>query len=207
MDHRLLHVFVGVALACIAGAASDVRAADKRCECNFRDQSWQGYGTAAACSVWMYKDKTVCEVEFGGFSADRQMLADLLELDWKAYENRRFEIFSYYYHQFTNRNRKGLSDPNFLQAAIPVFMRGAYLRKHEHSLSAGSLKALDGAIAAFFEEHAHRVSDVFLGMAPAFEASVSDAGFTVDPGVVTVTFEGTSITTIFIPWELEDHAS
>jgi hypothetical protein len=93
-----------------------------------------------------------------------------------------------------------LAAPKFLDKALPLFMRGAYLRSVDDS-SLEEIKSLDNAISNFLKKSIDDISDTFLGRKAAFSAELNGARFQVGRGYITVDHPAGHLTTIYFPAE------
>jgi hypothetical protein len=93
----------------------------KRCECTFKDNAYEAYGTNAACSAWSARDNTSCEISFGGTGADKDMVSQVLGVDIEAYNNEVLEVLIKYFTAIKDKNQALLLDQSFLQQAFTTF--------------------------------------------------------------------------------------
>jgi hypothetical protein len=171
------------------------------CPCRFKEAPWEAYGTKAACTTITRKGGTSCEIEFGGVSADPKVAEQVLGLKPSEYSRQVYEVLGTFLRYLRDNNREALADPKFLSTALPIFMRGAYLRQPINNDGISQAKSLDSAIMAFLEKYSDQVSKVFLGGAPDLKVIVNDANFTVGRGYVTVNHPFGFLITRYMPAE------
>jgi hypothetical protein len=180
--------------------AAPAHAQTRRCTCDFADSKWEAYGTKAICATFMHKGRTSCEVEFGGFGADPNLLSRLLGFDPETYRTMRAEALTRYFRDVQSNDKRDLSDPKFLQTILPILMRGAYMRPMT-DVPTEKIKDLDFAIATFFDKNSSDVSDTFLALKPHFSKEWRGAKFEVSRGFLSVDHEVGRITVIYFSSE------
>jgi hypothetical protein len=171
------------------------------CSCTFKEAPWESYGTKAACTTITRKGGTSCEVEFGGLSADPKIAAQVLGLDPSAYTRNVYETLGLFLQYLRDNKREALADPKFLSTALPIFMRGAYLRTPHGELNLSQVRSLDSAIIIFADKYSDEVSKVFLGGAKDFSITIEDANFRVGRGYITVRHPFGLLVTRYMPEE------
>jgi hypothetical protein len=171
------------------------------CPCTFKEAPWEAYGTKAACTTITRKGGTSCEIEFGGVSADPKVAEQVLGLKPSEYSAQVYEVLGTFLRYLKDNKREALADPKFLSTALPIFMRGAYLRRPINDDSISQAKSLDSAITTFLGKYSDQVSKVFLGNAPELKVTVNDANFTVGRGYVTVNHPFGFLITRYMPAE------
>jgi hypothetical protein len=171
------------------------------CPCTFKEAPWEAYGTKAACTTISRKGGTSCEIEFGGVSADPNVVEQVLGLKPTEYFPRVYEVLGAFLQYLRDNKREALADPKFLSTALPIFMRGAYLRRPVSDDRISQAKSMDSAIMAFSEKYSDQVSKVFLGSAPELKVTVNDANFRVGRGYVTVDHPFAFLFTRYMPAE------
>ncbi|MGY3485443.1 hypothetical protein ACVW1C_003326 [Bradyrhizobium sp. USDA 4011] len=181
---------IGIALAQAPG-----------CPCTFKEAPWEAYGTKAACTTITRKSGTSCEVEFGGLGADPKIAAQVLGLDPAVYTRNVYETVGLFLQYLKDNNREALANPKFLSTAVPMFMRGAYLRTPRGDFNLSQVQSLDSAIIIFSEKYSDLVSKVFLGGASEFSTTIGDANFTVGRGYITVKHPFGLLITRYMPAE------
>jgi len=174
---------------------------EKRCECKFADPKWQAFGTKAACTAFIGKGKTSCEIAFGGLGADANAVSVVLGVSPSEYQTRALDILRIYVEFLEKNNIDGLVDPKFLQTAVPNFMRGAYLRSSQNGSDLADSKRLDLAISQFFDKYSQDVSQVFAGKKETFFAGVNETKFEVGRGYIVVDDPSGRLVTIYMPAE------
>ena len=128
--HKIATFLVSAALGWyFAFAIGFAQAQAPGCPCTFKEAPWEAYGTKAACTTITRKGGTSCEIEFGGVSADPKIAAQVLGLDPSAYTKDAYEILGQFLRYLRDNKREALAEPKFLSIALPIFMRGAYLRR------------------------------------------------------------------------------
>jgi hypothetical protein len=160
-------------------------AQQRPCECYFKDPAYKAIGTKAACTAWMGKGKTSCEIEFAGVGADTNLISTLIGRQPAAYRREVYDVLSVYAQYLRDGKRDDLLSSQFLQRALPIFMRGAYLRNSQ-GRQLGEIKEMDSRIAAFVEKFAPLISDVFQGKNPGFSTEIPPTKFTVGRGYILV---------------------
>jgi hypothetical protein len=158
----------------------------KRCTCDFAESKWEAYGTNAVCSTFMHKGRTSCEVDFGGYSADPNLLKKL-GIDPTSYNQKRIIALARYFEDVAKTDRRDLIDPKFLQTILPIIMRGAYLRPMNDA-PFEKIKDLDATIEAFFldEKNVLAVSEAFSSKGSGFSKEFNGAKFDVGWGIIRV---------------------
>ena len=170
----------------------------KKCTCDFVDSKWEAYGTKAFCATFMHKGRTSCEVEFGGFGADPNLIS-AIGLDPALYQKERDRALTRYFQDVRNKDTRDLSDPIFLQEILPVLMRGAYLRPMA-DVPVAKIKNLDFAIVTYIAKNSSDVSDTFLAIKPPYSTQWEGTKIDVGRGYMTVDHEVGRITVIlFLP--------
>lgn len=194
--HKLCTSFlVKLSVLGLCLVATPALAQAKRCTCDFADTKWEAYGTKAVCATFMHKGRTSCEVEFGGFGADPNLLSSL-GIDPQAYRTERVQALARYFLDVESKDRKDLSDPKFLQIILPILMRGAYLRQMT-DVPLEKIKDLDFAIVSFIDKNSSDVSNTFLALKSQFSTEWQGAKFEVGRGYMTVDHEVGRITVIY----------
>jgi hypothetical protein len=172
------------------------------CTCDFADPKWGAYATKAYCAIFMHKGKTACEIEFTGLSANPNLVASIVGIDWGTYRANAFETLNRYLQYLREGNRAGLADPKFLATALPTLMRGVYLRGSIDDVTVGQRVLLDKAIMEFLSKYLNDVSDVFLNKKPPFSTEVSDTRFEVNRGyIVVLDRSGDRLIALYMPAE------
>ncbi|MDA9505440.1 hypothetical protein XI09_12285 [Bradyrhizobium sp. CCBAU 11386] len=169
------------------------------CSCTFKEAPWEAYGTKAACTTITRKGGTSCEIEFGGLSADPR-IASALGID-AADPSKVYEVLETFLRLLRRNDRAALSQPRFLSEALPIFMRGAYLRPPHGELNAGQVRSLDKAVKIFADKYSDQVSKVFLGSTSEFSTTIDDASFTVGAGYIVVRHPFAVLVTRYLPQE------
>jgi hypothetical protein len=170
----------------IAGLPSELalgQAKQPRCTCDFAEPKWQAYGTNASCATFMHKGRTSCEIEFSGLDANPNLVRSVLGIDPREYRSEAFDILSKYLQYLRDDKRDDLADPGFLTIALPILMRGAYLRASPDGPTPDQIKALDGIIVEFIGKFSKDVSDVFLGRKSPFSTEFGDARFEIGKAI------------------------
>lgn len=165
-----------------------------RCKCDFAQKPWEAYGTRAACSAVTTNGKTSCNISFGGTGADPKLITQILVQNPKEYERKVNATLIKYLNASQENDQRTLTHAEFISTALPIFMRGAYLREGVHK----NLKGLDTAVLSFTKKQASQISDVFRGEKPPFKSKELNAEFSVEKGVVTADYEGIRIITVFL---------
>ena len=160
--------------------------AQGRCECRFADSKWQAFGTNAACTAFMGRSRTSCEVAFGGLGADVNVARSVLGSAYPEYQTQIIGVLRQYLDLLERNNRDGLADPKFIRTALPIFMRGAYFRVPRDDADAAEARILDAAVTGFFDKYSDDVSRVFLGKKEAFSTSVNDTKFEIGKGYIVL---------------------
>ena len=171
------------------------------CTCTFKEPPWEAYGTNAACSTIVRKGGTSCEIEFGGLSADPRIAAQILGLSPSEYSRQVYEVLGTFLQYLRDNRRADLANPKFLSIALPIFMRGVYLRPPLSDEAISQAKSLDVAITSFTEKYSDQVSNVFLGKQPNLKANVNGANFFVGRGYLTVESSLGFLVTRYMPAE------
>jgi hypothetical protein len=175
--------------------ASPAFAQMKKCTCDFAESKWEAYGTKAVCATFMHKGRTSCEVEFGGFGADPNVIS-ALGGNPADYQMKRAQALTRYFQDVQNNNRDDLFDPKFLQTILPFLMRGAYLRPMA-DVPIDNIKRLDSAVVTFVEKNSSDVSDTFRGRKPPFSKQWDEAKIEVGRGFMTVDHPAGRIAVIY----------
>jgi hypothetical protein len=165
-------------------SASPAFAQIKRCTCDFADNNWEAYGTKAVCATFMHNGRKSCEVEFGGFGADPNVIS-AVGGNPAYYQIEQAKALTRYFLDVQNGNRDDLFDPKFLETILPILMRGAYLRPMA-DIPLDAIKNLDSAIVTFLEKNSSDVSNTLRGLKPPFSKQWADAKIDVDKGSMTV---------------------
>jgi hypothetical protein len=190
---------LGLYFAIVVGFA---QAQSSICPCSFKEPPWEAYGTKAACTTIIRKGGTSCEVEFGGISTDQKTAAQVLGVNPAEYTGQVYEVLGAFLQYLRNNKREALADPKFLSVALPIFIRGAYLRRPLNDDDVRQARSLDSAIKAFLEKYSDQVSKIFLGNAPPdLKVTVNDANFVVGRGYLTVSHPIGFIVTRYMPAE------
>jgi hypothetical protein len=171
------------------------------CSCSFKETPWEAYGTKAGCTTITRKGGTSCEIEFGGVSTDPKVAAQVLGLDPAKYLPEAYDVLEQYIRYLRDNKREALADRKFLSIALPIFMRGAYLRRSFDDRDASLVKSLDATVQSFLEKYSDDVSKVFSGSAKGFSIVVNDANFVVGRGYITVSHSYGLIITRYMPSE------
>ncbi|MDA9475058.1 hypothetical protein XI03_11215 [Bradyrhizobium sp. CCBAU 65884] len=180
-------------------AIASAQAQSPACSCTFKEAPWEAYGTKAACTTITRKGGTSCEIEFGGLSADPR-IASALGIDADD-PSKVYQVLETFLRLLRNNDRATLSQPRFLSEALPIFMRGAYLRPPHGDLNAGQVRSLDRAVKMFADKYSDQVSKVFLGSTSEFSTTIDEASFTVGPGYVVVRHPFAVLVTRYLPQE------
>jgi hypothetical protein len=209
---RTIHALVGHAalwLALILAVAVAVPTAavaeEKKCECNFADSKWEAFGSKALCTAYTRKSRTSCEIEFGGLSADKNMITDLLGLDQATYQREVYEVLATYIEYLAGNKLDQLANAKFLSRAMPIFMRGAYLRKPldqrlpDGTLRTDYIRSLDRSIKDFFDKYSERVARVFLGKSDEFSTEVGGVKFHVGRGYLLLDLDDGHLYSRYMP--------
>lgn len=199
----LVGFFIAVSLP------TPVHAQVKRCQCEFADPQWQAYGTKSACSIWMDEGKKSCEIEFGGFGADPDMITEILGREPLEYYAEVSDIVRTYL-ELRDKQDPALTSPEFIRKALPVFMRGAFLRGSPAEEPMQDWRNLNAAIIAHFEKFSVETSKVFRGSEGPMDHKSEEFGipgvlFHTERGVVVVELKGEKVSgtlvTVFLPQE------
>jgi hypothetical protein len=173
-------------------------AEEKSCECKFSKSPWEAYGTKAACTAYTRKSGTSCEIAFAGLGADPNLIAKVLGQDPSQYFDRVYNLLQESYLPALRANdTKRLTDPELLQSALPIFMRGAFLR--DSSGSVDEAAALNKLIEGFVDKSKGDIGKTFRGDANPFEQKIGDATFTVGKGWIVVEYHDTILITVYMP--------
>jgi hypothetical protein len=200
--HKIATFLVSAALVWyFASAIGFAQAQAPGCPCTFKEAPWEAYGTKAACTTITRKGGTSCEIEFGGVSADPKIAAQVLGLDPSAYTRDAYKILGQFLQYLMDNKREALAEPKFLSVALPIFMRGAYLRRSLGEVDYKQVRSLDSAIINFLDKYSDQVSKVFLGGAPEFSVTIEDANFTIGRGYITVKHPFGLLITRYMPAE------
>jgi hypothetical protein len=202
LDRRILSFsmalfwYLGIALAVAEAQSGSI------CPCSFKEPPWEAYGTKAACTAIVRKGGTSCEIEFGGISADPKVASQVLGVDPSEYTKQMYDLLGQFLQYLRDNKRDALADPKFLSAALPFFMRGAYLRRPLSDAGVGQARSLDASIVDFTGKYSDQISKIFLGNAPPdLKVEVRDAQFIVGRGTVTVYSPFGSLITRYMPAE------
>jgi len=175
---------------------------EKRCECKFADPKWQAFGTKAACTAFTGKGRTSCEIAFGGLGTDPNVVRNVLGVSPAEYQTQAIDVLRFYLELIEKNNRVGLADPKLIRTALPIFMRGAYLRSPEDGIDLADAKHLDSVISEFFDKYTLDVSQVFAGKKETFFAAVNETKFEVGRGYVLVDDPSSGrLVTVYMPAE------
>jgi hypothetical protein len=188
-------------LAYVVLAAGFAQAQAPVCTCTFKEPPWEAYGTKAACSTLVRKGGTSCEIEFGGLSADPRIAAQILGLSPSEYSRQVYDVLGTFLQYLRDNQRTELANSKFLSIALPIFMRGVYLRQPLSDEAIIQAKSLDVAITSFSEKYSDQVSNVFLGKEPNLKANVNGVIFFVGRGYLTVESSLGFIVTRYMPAE------
>src|SRR5207248_6549418 len=112
----------------------------------------------AACTTITRKSGTSCEIEFGGVSADPKIAAQVIGLDQSAYTREVYEVLETFLQLLRDNKREAIAAPKLLSAALPIFMRGAYLRRPLNDDDIKQVRSLDKAITTFAGIYSEQVS-------------------------------------------------
>jgi hypothetical protein len=171
------------------------------CPCKFKEAPWEAYGTKAACTTYTRKGGTSCEVEFGGVGADPRLVAQILAIDPSRYQTETYDLLSRFLQYLRDNKKEQLVEPQFLSAALLVFMRGAYLRGPLDGDALNQTKSLDAAVRNFLEKYSGQISKVFTGSDKEFSEPIGNANFTVGKGYIIIRHTAGLLTTRYIPAE------
>lgn len=143
------------------------------CDCQFEQSSgYVGQGTRSACSALTEKNKgsgETCQIAFGGTGYQDQQVSRL-KLDPKEYREKVFSMTMFNLAALHDRTPDKLATNEFLRAAIPAYMRAAYLRA-ENRLDDATLADLDREVTGVSAEYARPIADVFAGRSQPFETT------------------------------------
>src|SRR5882724_9031039 len=151
----------------------------KRCECTFKDTTYEAFGTDAACTAQSRRNDTSCKISFGGLGADPKMLQQVLGLrpeEIPSYNANVFTVLITYLQALKDKNLLVLADPAFIEQAFPIFMRGAYLQSNSEIDAA---RRLDSDVMMFTKEHAKDLGQFYSGKGPEFVTSAGGTKFSV----------------------------
>lgn len=158
--HRLM-----LATVCAGTMVMSSQAVGEDCECDFSPPSVRAYGTNGSCGVFMYEQKTVCEVSFAGAGASPKIAADygMVAL---AEESEEISIALVQQH-FAYRRAGELGiylDSVFISQSLPTMVGSVVFRESARSADAAIVEFYQTAVA-FSEEKAERIVEIFEGEA------------------------------------------
>ncbi len=195
---------LGCGLACLTSAlffAQALGAERIECYCDFEKGSGHSaFGTRAACSAYMKIDDRAkmasCEIAFGGLGYDPRLLS-VLNLDAEEYRALVYRLTQQHLNALREKDIGAISTPEFLIAAIPVYMRAAYLRG-QGGLSNEEVAELDREVVGPAKEFAPSVSFVFLDRKGPLDVPWrNDGHFSAERGAVRFTWKGKVIAVVF----------
>jgi hypothetical protein len=166
--------------------AQPAGAQERKCECKFADPNWEAFGTKAGCSAYVRKARTSCEIEFGGISAEDQLVEDVLGINPQLYRKELYSLLSDYLVYLRDNKREQLARPEFLQRSLLIFMRGAYLRGSPDIREREQIKVLDATVRAILEKLAPQIAEVFLGRIGGFSTEINDAKVSIGRGFILI---------------------
>ncbi|HLZ02656.1 MAG TPA: hypothetical protein VKR55_10960 [Bradyrhizobium sp.] len=194
----LSFLFLGCSLALVQPAPAFGQ--EKQCECKFADPKWEAFGTKAACSAFVRRARTSCEISFGGLGTDPNVARSVLGAP-PDYQTKIIDILRTYLELLEKNDRGALANPQFLSAALPIFMRGAYFRGPQDSATLAGTKRMDAAITGFLDKYATDVSQVFVGKKDSFSTNMGETKFEVGKGYVVVNDPAGELITSYMPGE------
>jgi hypothetical protein len=173
-------------------AALSARAAEPiRCSCDFVPKSgYSAVGTRAACSSFTI-EKKACTIAFGGTGA-KDLLASNVGVDPGQLASQAFNLAIENLAAVRYDSPGQISNPEFLQQAIVVYMRVAYLRTNV-DIDAKTLSDLDNQVQGFSKELAGPIADVFSSKRDPFSRPWNDNQIDVDKGAVRFTYHKTIV--------------
>jgi hypothetical protein len=159
------------------------RAADRIfCSCDFDPRSgYSAVGTRTACSSFTTEQKA-CKIAFGGTGA-KDLLASNIGVDPRQLADQAFNLTMENLAAVRNDSPGQISNPVFLQQAIVVYMRVAYLRTNV-DIDEKTLSDLDNQVQGFSKELAGQIADVFSSKREPFSRPWNDNQIDVDRGAV-----------------------
>lgn len=189
---RLARLYLVGSLICFYGLA---HAGDVMCECQFKDKTPKAYGTKAACTAVTNTGRTVCNISFGGMGAEPHLVRQVLNQDPGQYDARARGLLIEYLKRMSDR--QALAERAFLEAALPVFMRGAYLRADN---GIDDLKGMNDAVEKFVKKNIEKIAAAFLG-GSEYKDEIAGVTFFVSRNTVSAAQNGTYVYTVFMPLE------
>jgi hypothetical protein len=168
--------------------ATSTQAGDPiQCSCNFDSGSgYSAVGTRAACSSFT-KEKA-CTIAFGGVGS-QPLLASKIGIDPKQLMDEAFKLTIDNLTAIRNNNPGQIANSAFVQQAIVVYMRAAYLREGLE-IDPATLRDLDNQVQGFSREFGASIADVFSSRRGPFNASWQDRHvIEVDRGAVRFIYD------------------
>jgi hypothetical protein len=169
-------------------AMASARAGDQIfCQCKFDPSSgYSAVGIRSACSSFT-KEKS-CKIAFGGLGAQDEIAAKV-GIDPKKLKDEAFKLTLENLEADLNNAPERIANPAYLQEAIIVYMRAAYLRDGQ-DVDISTLRDLDEQVQGFARELSGQITEVFLSKRAPFEVRWRDRGTVeVDKGAVRFTYD------------------
>jgi hypothetical protein len=173
-------------------------AAQEACQCKFKSSPWEAVGTKAACIAYTLKSQTSCIIEFAGTGADEKAIIAVLKEDPAKYKERAYKILLEYFRMLNAGDEKGLTSPGFLQDALLVFFRGAYLRDGS-SEAFERARELDITVQKLLKGYVGAIGDTLRGDKDTASIIVDDAKILVRRGSITFDQKGEHLAMRYLP--------
>jgi hypothetical protein len=168
-----------------------------RCDCEFDKRPYEAFGTKAACTIYMLKSKTSCNVEFGGLGTDMKVARAILGLDPNIYKKQVYDVLVTYLQLLRDEKTSDLVDPKFLATALLYMMRGAYVRSGNDG---ERIAVFDRTLRDFLEKYSGEISAVFSGTKGEMSIEFNNAKFLVGKGHIIVEgADGAVLITEYLP--------
>jgi hypothetical protein len=141
------------------------------CDCKFVQSSgYRAVGIRTMCSAMTTKNPKAggeyCEIAFGALGYDQQLISKLS--NDKEYRAHAFAATMQNLQALRDHSIEQIANKQFLQTAIPLYSRAAYVRAG-NGLDSDTLQALDKEVVDVSNEYAEQIADVFKGTQKPFE--------------------------------------
>jgi hypothetical protein len=136
------------------------------CQCKFDPSSgYSAVGIRSACSSFT-KEKS-CKIAFGGLGSQGAIAAQI-GVDPSKLRDEAFRLTFQTLEADLRNQPEQISTPAFLQEAIVVYMRAAYLREGV-DVDPSTLRDLDEQVQSFAKEYSSEIADVFQSKREPFD--------------------------------------
>jgi hypothetical protein len=175
-------------LVCLTGATSARAGSPIYCSCQFEQGAgYSAVGTRAVCSTFT-KEKA-CTIAFGGVGADGAAVSQL-GIDPAKFRDQAFKLTMENLEAVQSNTPEKISNPAYLQEAVVVYMRAAYLRQGLE-VDRATLVDLDKQVQGFSKEFAGQISEVFSSKRAPFSTRwQDDETLEIQKGAIRFVYRG-----------------